>query len=174
MILNTPDTPYKGIVCNQEICTKKSYNSQKIYRSGIGSLLYLVKHSQPELSNVVRKISKCMDKQNMSHYKDLIRVIKYTMDKKYYCYQMKPDRNINGPWELRGYSDVVYAGDNVTSKIITGYIVLINGAIITCHFQIQKTVTLSVIEAEYSEITELCCKILFVRAILLFMGAVVE
>ena len=84
MILNTPDTPYKGIVCNQEICTKKSYNSQKIYRSGIGLLLYLVKHSQPELSNVVRKISKCMDKQNMSHYKDLLRAIKYIMDKKYY------------------------------------------------------------------------------------------
>ena len=87
---------------------------------------------------------------------------------------MKPARNINGPWELRGYSDVVYAGDNVTSKIITGYIVLINGAIITCHFQIQKTVTLSVIEAEYSEITEVCCRILFLRAVLFFIGVVVK
>ena len=36
--------------------------------------------------------------------------------------------------------------------------------------QIQKTVTLSVTEAEYSAIMEVCCEILFVREILFFMG----
>ena len=36
----------------------------------------------------------------MSHYKALLRAIKYVMDAKDYFYQMKPDGNINGPWEL--------------------------------------------------------------------------
>ena len=69
---------------------------------------------------------------------------------------MKPDVNINEPWELRGYSDVGYAEDNNTRKSVTGYIVLINGAVIVWHLRNQKTVILSVIETEYSEITEVC------------------
>ena len=98
MTFNTPATPHKGIVSNQEIDTKISYDIHKRYGSSIGCLLYLVKHSQPELSKAVREISKYMDKANTSHYKDLIRAIKYIIDRKYYCYQMKQDRNINRPW----------------------------------------------------------------------------
>ena len=90
-------------------------------------LLHLVKHPRPELSNAVREISKCVDQVNTINYKDIIREIKYIIDKKYYFYQTKPYGNINGPWELRSYSDADYAVDNVTRKIVTGYTVLING-----------------------------------------------
>ena len=47
---------------------------------------------------------------------------------------MKPDININGPWGLHGYSDAGYAGDNDTWKIMPGYIILINGAVINCRY----------------------------------------
>ena len=57
---------------------------------------------------------------------------------------MKPDGNINGPWELRVYSDVDYTGDNESRKSVIGYIFLINGAVIAWHSRSQKTVTLSV------------------------------
>ena len=43
---------------------------------------------------------------------------------------MKPDQNINGPWELLGYSDVDYSVGNCTCKNLTGYTVLINGAVV--------------------------------------------
>ena len=87
---------------------------------------------------------------------------------------MRLEVNVNGPWELFGYSDAYYAGANETQKSVTGYIVLINGFFITWRYRSQKTVTLYVTEAEYSAIAEVCCKILFVCAILLFMGVVVE
>ena len=59
---------------------------------------------------------------------------------------MKPCGNINGLWELRGYSDADYAGDNDTWKTMTGYIVLINGEAIDLnslnhkrlHYLLQK------------------------------------
>ena len=38
-----------------------------------------------------------MGKANMSHYKDLLREIKYAVDTQYYCYQMKPDGNNGVP-----------------------------------------------------------------------------
>ena len=62
----------------------------------------------------------------MTHYKAIIHSIKYVIDTKYYCYQIKPYININGPCKLSGYSDTYYAVDNDTQKIMTGYIVIIN------------------------------------------------
>ena len=57
---------------------------------------------------------------------------------------------------------------------MTGYIVIINRAVIAWNLRSHKIVTLSVTEAEYSEIKEVCCKILFFCAILLFMGVVIK
>ena len=48
MTFNTLDIPHTVIVSNQETDTKIPYNLQKRYISGVGSLLYLVKHSQPK------------------------------------------------------------------------------------------------------------------------------
>ena len=89
-----------------------------------------------------------MDKANMSHYKALIHGIKYKIDTKDCCCLMKPDENINVPQELCGYSDADYARDNDTQKIVTGYIVLINGAVIVWSLLGYKTITLSVTESE--------------------------
>ena len=52
-----------------------------------------------------------MEKLNMSHYKYFLHAIKHVIDTNDYYYQMKPDRNINGPWYLCGYSDTDYTGD---------------------------------------------------------------
>jgi hypothetical protein len=35
--------------------------SQRKYRSGVGMLLYLTKYSQPDISNIVQELSKCID-----------------------------------------------------------------------------------------------------------------
>ena len=50
---------------------------QRKYRSGVGLLLYLVKHSRPDLSNAVRELSKVMDGANASHMKALICAVKF-------------------------------------------------------------------------------------------------
>ena len=90
-----------------------------------------------------------MDESNMIHYKSLIHAINDVIETKDYCYQMKPHRNINGPCQIKSYSNTDYAEDNNTQKSVTGYIVLINGAFVAWHSQIQKTVKLYVTESEY-------------------------
>ena len=86
MTFNTTATPHKGILHNKETDTKIPYDLQKRYRSGVVLLLYLVKHSCPELSNAVHELFKCTDRAKMVHYKNILRTTKYEIDKKYYCY----------------------------------------------------------------------------------------
>ena len=40
-------------------------------------LLYLVKHSRPDLSNAVRELTKVLDGATEAHWKAMVRVIKY-------------------------------------------------------------------------------------------------
>ena len=53
---------------------------QTKYRSGVGMLLYLIKHSRPDISNAVRELTKVLDGATQAHWKAMIRVIKYVLD----------------------------------------------------------------------------------------------
>ena len=117
MTFNIPSTLHKGIIhIQEEEDTKIPHSLQNRYMSGVGFLIYIVKHSRLELFNAVREVSKCMTEENMIQYKALIREIKYFIYTKDFLYYMKPDRNINGPLKLRGYSDVEYSGNNDIRK----------------------------------------------------------
>ena len=54
-----------------------NFDKQSKIRSGVGSLLYLVKHYRPDLDNCVRKLSKIMNGCIQKHYDALLRVLKY-------------------------------------------------------------------------------------------------
>ena len=41
-----------------------------MYRSGVGTLLYLTKHSRPDITNPVRELSKSMDGASMAQVTD--------------------------------------------------------------------------------------------------------
>ena len=48
---------------------------QTEYRSGMGMLLYLLKHWRPDLSNSIRELTKVMDGATICHMKAMKRVI---------------------------------------------------------------------------------------------------
>ena len=56
-------------------------------------LLYLVKHSCPNLANATRELPKANDGANPVAYKELLRVIKYVIDMKNLGLKIKPTRN---------------------------------------------------------------------------------
>ena len=53
------------ILKNQE--DKVNAEDHETYRSGVGTLLYLTKHSRPDISNPVRELSKTMDAPAPAH-----------------------------------------------------------------------------------------------------------
>jgi hypothetical protein len=52
-----PGTPKFKIVRPMDTTEKIDGNHQSKYRSGLGMLLYLIKYSRPDLTNVVRELS---------------------------------------------------------------------------------------------------------------------
>jgi hypothetical protein len=59
---------------------KISAGDQKKHRTGVGMLLYLVKHSRPDLASTVQELSKVLATE--AHWKALMRCIKYVLDTK--------------------------------------------------------------------------------------------
>ena len=77
---------------------KTSTEDQQEYWSGVGMLLYLVKHSCSDLADVTRKLSKANDGANLAAYKKLLCVIKYGLNMKNLGLKIEPTWNYNELW----------------------------------------------------------------------------
>ena len=53
--------------------SKVDEKTQSMDRSGVGTLLYLTKHSRPDITNPVRELSRSMDGASMAHGTDVQR-----------------------------------------------------------------------------------------------------
>jgi len=121
-VTETPSTPGFHVVCNIPEAVFISDHDQKLYRSGVGMLLFLVKHTQPDLSNSTRELSKVMDKATEGHMKELCRVIKYAIDTKNKGLKLRPE-NTYDKWRIKAYSEADFAGDKETRISVTGYVI---------------------------------------------------
>ena len=62
---------------------KKVTNKKQLkYHTGVGMLLFLIKHSRPDIANSTRELSKVLDGATKSAYKEMLRVIKFVVDTK--------------------------------------------------------------------------------------------
>jgi len=169
----TPSTPGFHVVLNISEAVFVSDNDQKLYRSGVGMLLFLVKHTQPDLSNSTRKLSKVMDKAMEGHMKELCRVIKYAINTKNKGLKLGPE-DTDDKWRIKAYSDADFAGDKETWISVTGYVIYLMNVPNCWRSCGQKGVTLSTTEAEYVACSEVVKELLFIVYLLRHMKIEVE
>ena len=97
-----PGTP--GFIGGKvEDISKVDEKAQSMYRSGVGTLLYLTKHSRPDITNPVRELSKSMDGASMAHG-EMYRVINFVLETKTLGLRMVPIFK-DGIWKLEALSD---------------------------------------------------------------------
>ena len=169
----TPGTPGMGLVRaeeNEDVVDKELHAR---YRTGVGMLLFLIKHSRPDLANAVRELSKCLDGPTESAYKEMLRVIKYTLDTRNRGLRVMPSLTTL-LWEILLFSDSDWAGDKDNRRSVTGFMLFLNGVLIAWRSRLQKTVSLSSSEAEFYACGEAVREIPFVIQVLLFLGIPVE
>jgi len=137
---------------------------QKWFRSNIGSILYLVKLSRPDLANSVRELSKVMDGAAPDHIKELKRLIQFIggTESKGLKMAISPEKE----WIVEAYSDSDFAGDKDERKSVTGFIILVAGVPISWKSKSQPNVTLSSTEAEYVALCETVREVKFVTQLL--------
>jgi hypothetical protein len=174
MKYQTPGTPHTGIVRSKEGDLLVEEEQQELYRSGAGMLLYLIKHSRPDIANAVRELSKCMTGANAAAFKELMRVIKFVLDTREYGLKLAPEWEDAMLWELRIYSDSDWAGDKDNRKSITGFIIFLLGAPILWRSKVQASVALSSTEAEFYALSEAAKEIKFIVQVLISMGIPVK
>ena len=126
----------------------ESDEPQKKYREIVGSLIYAMVCSRPDLCWVVTKLSQHLDKPNKGDWimvKHVLRYLKGTLDYKLVY------RKSEGGLSLHGYSDSDWAGSTTDRRSTTGYYFSLNrdGPPISWKSRKQPTVALSSCEAEY-------------------------
>ena len=89
-VYKTTGTPRFKIVRPDENSVLINPELQRMYRSGVGMLLYLTKYTRPDLCNVVRELSKCMDGATMVTYLEMMHVVKFVLDTRNFRLKIHP------------------------------------------------------------------------------------
>lgn len=118
------------------------------YREIIGSLIYIMTSTRPDLSWVVSKLSQHLAQPKQQHWKTAKQVLRYlkgTIEHEL-CYKQS-DPGL----KLEGYSDADWASDQTDRRSTTGYCFSLTkeGPVISWKSRKRPTVALSTCEAEY-------------------------
>ena len=165
-VYRTPGTPgFKVIRKDPEKEPIDDNEAQSTYRTGVGMLLYMVKHSRPDIANSVRELSKVLGCCNMGDFKEMKRVIKYVLDTPTKGLKIEPEVT-QGNWKLEIFSDSDFSGDKETRLSVSGFILYVCGVPISWRSKQQRSVALSSSEAEWYACSEAVKEILYVAQLL--------
>lgn len=152
------DLPYRDIPAgNGFTVTRCMYfkqlvrlEEQRVYRSRVRILLYLVNCSRPDTSNTVRELLKASDGADKSSFKCLLQTIKYVLNT---CgislkYEVEPNA-MNEIWSIKTFYDSNFAEDKATRISVSRYCIYILQCLVPWKSRSQKHVTLSSTGAEY-------------------------
>ena len=146
---NIEHTPIvKGTVLSKSMCPKTPEEiaemNKKPYASAIGSLMYTMLCTRPDISYVVGLVSRFQSNPGPRHWKAVKRIFRYLKATTDYCLCFQ-----GSDMSLKGYSDADWAGDLDDRKSTSGYAFLLNGGAISWNSKKQACVALSTMEAEY-------------------------
>src|SRR3954471_19502936 len=135
----------------------KDYD-QKLYRSMIGSLLYLCA-SRPDIMLSVCMCARFQAASKESHHQAVKRILRYLAH--------TPSLGLWYPkgskLDLVGYLDSDYAGDRVDRKSTSGTCHFLGRSLVCCSSKKQNCVSLSTAEAEYIAAGTSCSQLLWMK-----------
>jgi hypothetical protein len=116
----------------------------KWYQSAVGSLMYAMLGTRPDIAYAVSVVSRFAAKPTQAHKATVTRIFRYLRKTVDYVLVFK------GPLAvLSGYSDSDWAGDHDSRRSTSGYVFSVGSAVISWSSKLQTTVALSSCEAEY-------------------------
>jgi hypothetical protein len=132
------------------------------YREAIGSLMYLMLCTRPDIANALGCVAKYCDGYDQSHWIAVKRIIRYLNTTK----DLKLTYGIGPEIGLECYADASWGDDLNTRRSTTGYLTKLDGNIISWKSQRQPTVALSSTEAEYMSLSAAVQEIIWLKKML--------
>jgi hypothetical protein len=140
---------------------------QKVYRSMIGSLIYLCA-SRPDIMLSVCMCARFQSNPKECHLMAVKRIFRYLVH--------TPNLDLWYPkgstFTLLGYSDSDYAGCRVERKSTSGTCQLLGRSLVSWSSKKQNSIALSTAEAVYVEAGACCAKLLWMKQTLRHFGSV--
>ena len=124
---------------------EKVLSEPRVYQQMIGSLMYLVTCTRPDLTFVVSYLSQFSNAPNKQHFTAAKRCFRYLIATKDLTLRYRYGVDLF----LEGFSDSDYGNCIDTRRSVFGYIFRLGDATICWRSQKQKSVSTSTTEAEY-------------------------
>ena len=121
----------------------------------IGSLIYLMIGSQPDITWAVSRLSQYMPDPTDQHMEAVKHVFRYLRQIMEYKIQYQGAGNSG----LIGYSDADWGENRDNRRSTTGFVFLMAEGAVTWTSRMQKTVACSSTEAEYMALSEACSEV---------------
>ena len=149
---------------------EREYMEKVPYANAVGSLMYAMVCTRPDISQAVGVVSRYMHDPGKGHWqavKWILRYLQKTVDVGLIFEQDKT----HGQY-VAGYVDSDYAGDLDKRRSTTGYLFTLARAPVSWKSTLQSTVALSTTEAEYMAVSEAVKETIWLKGLLEDLGVV--
>ena len=149
--------------------------NQTEYQSAVGSLMYLVVSTRPNIAFSVNNLAQFNSNPQKEHWTALKRILRYLKGTTNIGILYKQDRSDKCVGDkCVGYSDANWAGDPSDRKSTSGYIFMFSDGPISWSSKKQKCIALSTAEAEYVALSEAALECLWLRPLEVELGCLPE
>jgi transposase InsO family protein len=135
------------------------------YQSLVGSVMYAMLGSRPDLAYAVSTLSKFNSCPAAEHHAAAKRVLRYLQETKEYGLFYHGQEDAAFP-EPVCYTDSDWAGDIESRRSTGGYVFIIGGAAVSLKTKKQTTISLSSTEAEYIALSEATKEAMWMKRLL--------
>jgi hypothetical protein len=139
------------------------------YASAIGSLMYAMVCTRPDIGHAVGVISRFMSNPGKAHWEAVKWILRYLRGTTEKCLYFS-----KGEIKVEGYVDADFAGEVDHRRSTTGYIFTVGTGAVSWMSRIQKIVALSTTEAEYVAVTEASKELIWLQGLLTELGFMQE
>ena len=161
-----PSTPFKlSVKHNPSNEAEKAYMNRVPYASAVGSLMYAMVCTRPDIAHVVGTVSQFLSNLGREHWNAVKWILRYlhgTIDMKLCFGGDKPN--------LVGYLDSDIVGDIDSKKSTSGYLINFAEGVVAWKSRLQRCVALSTTEAKFIAITDACKELLWLKKFLQELG----
>ena len=136
------------------------------YREAIGSLMYLMVSTRPDLAAAVGILSRFLANPGPNHWKGVKRVFRYLQGTKEFGLVFQK----TGQVCLEGFSDSDWAGDLDNRRSTSAYVMMVGKGAVSWKSKRQESVALSSTEAEFMASTTACKEVMWIKDFLGELG----